>query len=163
VPPFALPPTAHQRRTLAAATAFGAVGVASLPLVLAYPSDLPPYLLSLACPAALALVGEATATRWLRTAGVAVLLLGAGAPVLGFGVLLAALAFLGPLAVVLVLGAAIRAIDPTAGTAFLSASAIAIAGGFAGGVTSPPIVAGVTLLVLAGGAVTTIARVLDAD
>lgn len=155
---------AHRRRALAVATAFGAFGVASLPLTLAYPSELPPYLLSLAGAASVAIVGEAMGTRWLRTAGIATVLIGAVAPVIGLGLLLAAFAVLGPLAVVLVLGPALRRHDPFAGTAFLSACAIVIAGGFAGAALSPPIVAGLTVLVLAGGAVTTISRLSeDAD
>lgn len=157
------PPVPTRRRALAVATAFGAFGVASLPLTLAYPSDLAPYLLSLASGASVAIVGEATGMRWLRTAGIAVVLIGAISPVLGFGLLLAALAVLGPLAVVLVLGPALRRVDPFAGTAFLSACAIVITGGFAGGAISPPLVAGLTVLVLAGGTVTTMARLGDTD
>ncbi|WP_052668379.1 hypothetical protein [Nitriliruptor alkaliphilus] len=158
MPPPLVPPVPYRRRALAVATGFGAFGVASLPLTLAYPSDLAPYLLSLASGASVAIVGEATHMRWLRTTGIAVVLIGAVAPILGFGLLLAAFAMLGPLAVVLVLGPALRRVDPFAGTAFLSACAIVIAGGFAGGAISPPLVAGLTVLVLAGGTVTTMSR-----
>jgi hypothetical protein len=161
--PHASPAPRRGRRAVAAATVFGAVGVASLPLTLAYPSELPPYLLSLAAAVSVAIVGEATGQRWLRVSGLAVVLLGAVAPALGFGLFLAALTVLGPLAVVVVLGPAIRRIDPFAGTAFLSACAIVIAGGFAGAALSPPIVAGATVLVLVGGTVTTITRLGDAD
>jgi hypothetical protein len=156
-------PAPDRRRTLALATGFGGLGVSSLPLALAYPSSLAPYLLALAAAVAVAATGEATERPWLRYVGVAALLLGASAPVLGFGLVLASYVVLGPLAVVLLLGPAIRQVDPFAGTAFLSACAIVIAGGFAAGVISPPIVAGVTVLVLTGGTVTTVARLLEPD
>jgi hypothetical protein len=156
-------PAPDRRRALALATVFGGFGVASLPLALAYPSTLAPYLLALAATASVAVTGEATGRAWLRNLGVAALLVGASAPVLGFGLVLASYVVLGPLAVVLLLGPAIRQVDPFAGTAFLSACAIVIAGGFAAGVISPPIVTGVTVLVLAGGTVTTVARLLDPD
>jgi hypothetical protein len=160
-PPVA--PPVPRRGLVAAATAFGAVGVASLPAALSYPSELLPYLLALAGPVAVAFAGEALGRRWVRIAGIAVALVGAAGPLLGFGLVLAALVVLGPLGVVTAVGAAIRAVDPFAGTAFLSACAIAIAGGFAGGVISPPIVIGVTVLVLAGGTATTLARIAEAD
>jgi hypothetical protein len=155
------PPVPTGRRALAVATGFGAFGVASLPLTLAFPSELPPYILSLAGGVSVAIVGEATGQRWLRAGGIAAVLIGAVAPVVGLGLLLAAFAVLGPLAVVLVLGPALRRVDPFAGTAFLAACAIVIAGGFAGGTISPPIVSGLTVLVLTGGAVTTISRLLE--
>lgn len=154
-------PPAPRRGLVAAATASGALGVASLPAALAYPSQLWPYLLALAGPIAVAFAGEALQMTWVRTAALAVLVVGAAGPLLGFGLALAALVVLGPLGVVTAVGAAIRAVDPFAGTAFLSASAIAIAGGFAGGVVSPPIVIGVTVLVLAGGTATTLSRLGD--
>jgi hypothetical protein len=152
-------PAAPPRRGLvAAATVTGAVGVASLPLALAYPGELAPYLLGLGGPLAVALVGEALHLGWLRTAGTAVAVVAAVSPVLGLGLVLASLVVLGPLGVVTAVGYALRVIDPTAGTAFLSACAIAIAGGFAGGFLSPPIVVGVTVLVLVGGTATTLTR-----
>lgn len=160
-PPHAAP-APPRRLALAVATAFGAFGVASLPATLAYPSVLAPYILSLAAPVSVAIVGEALGLRWLRAAGIVTVLIGAAAPVIGLGLLLAALTVLGPLAVVLVLGPALRQVDPFAGTAFLSASAIAVAGGFAGAALSPPMVVGVTVLVLAGGTTATISR-LDED
>lgn len=157
VPPS--PPLVPLRRSLlTAATTFGAVGVASLPLMLSYPDHLAPYILALAGPVAVALAGEALQLRWLRSLGLITAVLGATAPVLGLGLVLAALAVIGPLGVVTAVGSALRAVDPTVGTAFLSACAIAIAGGFAGAVLSPPIVVGITVLVLVGGTVTTINR-----
>jgi hypothetical protein len=147
----------------AAATVFGAFGVASLPLALAYPSELAPYVIALAGPIAVALAGEALGVTWLRSAGMAVTAIAAASPVLGLGVLLASLTIIGPLGVVMVVGAALRAIDPTAGTAFLSACAIAIVGGFVAAALSPPTVVGVTLVVLTGGTVTTLSRLGDAS
>jgi hypothetical protein len=162
VPPPAPPPPPTPRRGLvAAATVFGAFGVASLPLALAYPSEFGVYVLALAGPIGVALAGEALHLRWLRTLGMGVAVVAAVSPVVGLGLLLASLIVLGPLGVVTAVGAAIRAIDPTAGTAFLSACAIAIAGGFAGGVVSPPIVVGVTVLVMVGGTATTLSRLAD--
>lgn len=152
------PPDPFRRRALAVATGFGAFGVASLPLMFAYSDQLAPYVLSLACAVSVAIVGEADGHRWLRAAGIGVVLLGTSSLILGLGSLVVSFVILGPLAVVLVLGPALRRIDPSAGTAFLSACAIAIAGGFAGAALSPPIVVAVTVLVLAGGAVTTISR-----
>lgn len=157
-------PDPYRRRALAVATGFGAFGVASLPLMLAYSDQLAPYILSLACAVSIAIVGEADGLRWLRAAGIGVVLLGTTALILGLGLLVVSFVVLGPLAVILVLGPALRRIDPFAGTAFLSACAIVIAGGFAGGALSPPIVVAVTVVVLAGGAVTTISRLSeDAD
>lgn len=162
MPSPASPPPPKLRRSLVpAATILGALGVASLPLALAYPGQLAPYLLALAGPIAVALAGEALQLPWLRTLGMVVAVVAAASPVVGLGLLLVSLIVLGPLGVVTAVGAALRAVDPTAGTAFLSACAIAIAGGFAGGVLSPPIVVGVTVLVLVGGTATTLSRLGD--
>ncbi|MEX1162344.1 MAG: hypothetical protein WEB03_02065 [Nitriliruptor sp.] len=151
----------HRLRTVSAATILGALGVASLPLFLAYPGELPVYVLALAAPIAVALAGEAMGLTWLRAAGLITAAAGVAAPVVGLGLFLVVLAVLGPLAVVLAVGPAIRAIDATAGTAFLSACAIVMVGGFAGAAFSPPIVVGVTVLVLVGGTATTLARLGD--
>jgi hypothetical protein len=155
------PPPRLRRRLVPAATVLGAFGVASLPLALSFPGQLGPYVLALAGPIAVALAGEAMHLPWLRVLGTVVAVVAAVSPVVGLGLLLASLIVLGPLGVVLAVGAAIRAVDPTAGTAFLSACAIAIAGGFAGGAISPPIVVGVTVLVLVGGTATTLSRLGD--
>lgn len=159
--PATAPPSRRRRGLLPAATVLGAFGVASLPFALAYPGQLAPFLLALAGPMAVALAGEALHLGWLRTLGMAVTVVAAVSPVIGLGLLLASLVVLGPLGVVTAVGAAIRVVDPTAGTAFLSACAIAIAGGFAGGAISPPIVVGVTVLVLVGGTATTLSRLGD--
>lgn len=156
-------PPAPRRGFVAAATATGAVGVASLPAALAYSNHLWPYLLALAGPIAVALAGEALGLAWVRAAGAAAFVIGVAGPLLGFGLTLAALIVVGPLGVVTAVGAAIRAVDPFAGTPFLTAVAIAIAGGFAGGVVSPPIVIGATVLVLVGGTVSTLTRLGDDD
>jgi hypothetical protein len=162
VPSPAEPPRPRLRRGLVpAATVLGAFGVASLPLALSFPGQLGPYVLALAGPLAVAVAGEAMHLPWLRMLGMVIAVVAAVSPVVGLGVLLASLIVLGPLGVVAAVGAALRAVDPTAGTAFLSACAIAIAGGFAGGAISPPIVVGVTVLVLVGGTATTLARLGD--
>ncbi len=153
--------TPHRPRTVSAATVLGAIGVASLPLFLAYPGELPVYALAIAAPLAIALAAQAMDLAWLRTAGLLTAVAGVVAPAAGFGLFLVVLAVLGPLGVVLTVGPAIRAIDATAGTAFLSACAIVMVGGFAGAVFSPPIVVGVTVLVLVGGTATTLARLGD--
>jgi hypothetical protein len=154
-----LPP---RRGPLAAATVLGAVGVASLPLTLAYPGRVAPYLLTIAAAGSVALAGTAVGVAWLRTVGaVATVVVGAAAA-LQVGVVVAAMVALGPLAVVLIVGAVLRLADPTAGTAFLTACAIAIVAGFVGAALSPPIVVGVTVLVLAGGTATTVSRLPDA-
>jgi hypothetical protein len=158
VPP---PPVRRRRGLVPAATVLGALGVASLPLALAFPGQLPPYLLALAGPVAVAVAGEAMHLPWLRTLGTVVAVVAAVSPVVGLGLLLASLVVLGPLGVVTAVGAAIRAVDPTAGTAFLSACAIVIAGGFAAGAISPPIVVGVTVVILVGGTATTLSRLAD--
>jgi hypothetical protein len=156
-------PVPSRRLALAVATAFGAFGVASLPVTLAYPTQLAPYILSLAGPVCIAIVGEATGRRWLRTTGIMVVLAGTVAPIIGLGLILAALTVIGPLAVVLILGPALRQVDPFAGTAFLSACAIVVAGGFAAAPLSPPIVLAATVMVLAGGTATTIHRLDEGD
>jgi hypothetical protein len=152
------PPVRVRRNLVPAATVLGALGVASLPLALAFPGELAPYLLALAGPIAVAVAGEAMHLPWLRTLGTVIAVVAAVSPVVGLGLLLASLVVLGPLGVVTAVGAAIRAVDPTAGTAFLSACAIVIAGGFAGGAISPPIVVGITVVVLVGGTATTLSR-----
>lgn len=154
-------PTPHRLRTVSAATIVGALGVASLPLFLAYPEAPGVYVLAVAGPIAASLAGDALELGWLKFGGLAVAAAAVASPVLGLGLFLVALAVVGPLAVVTSVGPAIRLIDPFAGTAFLSACAIAMVGGFAGAVLSPPIVLGVTVLVLAGGTATTLARLGD--
>lgn len=146
------------RAPLVAATLTGAVGMASLPLALAYPGQLWPYLLSLAATVSVALVGDAVGLRWLRVTGAVVTAVVAASPLVGFGQLLAVTIVLGPLAVGILLGDALRRRDPFAGTAFLTAAAIAITGGFAAAAISPPIVVGVTIVVLAGGTAVTLNR-----
>lgn len=149
------------RGPLIAAVLLGAVGVASLPTVLAYPNSVVGYLLTLAAGLAIAAVGQALRVRTLQGAGVAATLAGGVAAVVGAGAVLVVLLVLAPLAVIVVVGDALRRVEATAPTPLLAGSAIAIAAGFAGAVASPPIVVGTTVLVLVGGSVTTVVRLTE--
>jgi hypothetical protein len=150
--------SAPRRRSLVIATLLGAAATASLPLVLAMPDQLAIYYLALAGPLAAAAVGEALGQPWLRWTGMGITALAAVSPVLGVGQLLATMIVVGPLAALLTVGVALRLRDPFAGTAFLSASAIAITAGFVAAPISPPITIGLTVLVMAGGTATTLTR-----
>lgn len=159
--PYGPPDTQPRRLPLVAAVLIGAAGVASLPTVLAYPGAVIGYLLTLGGPLAVAAVGVALPVRWLRNVGLVATVAGAGAAAAGLGAVLVLLLVATPLAVVVVVGDALRRVDPTAPTPLLAGSAIAVAGGFAAAALSPPIVVGVTVLLLVGGAVTTVIRLTD--
>ena len=150
--------TVPRRGPLLASVVLGAIGVASLPLALVFSDRLAVYYLSLAGTLAVAAVGDATGQPWLRWAGLVVTAVAAASPVVGFGAVLVAMIALGPLAVVVTVGGAIRLADPFAGTAFLSACAIAITAGFVAAPISPAIALGVGAVVLAGGTATTLSR-----
>lgn len=147
------------RGPLLASVVAGAVAIAGLPTVLAYPSSLVGYLLTLAAGLSVAAVGFALQVRWLGGAGLAVTVAAGAAAAAGVGAVLVVLLVLGPLAVLVVVTDALKRIEPSAPTPFIAGSAIALAAGFAGAVASPPLVVGITVLVLAGACATTYARV----
>lgn len=149
------------RGPLIAAVALGALAVASLPVVFALPQLVLGYLLALAGPLAVAAVGVSLRVGWLRDVGLAVTVAGALAAMVQLGQVLVVLLVASPLAVIVVVGDALRRVDPSLPTPLLAASAIAIAAGFAGAALSPPIVLAVTVLVLAGGVATTALRVAE--
>ncbi len=109
----------------------------------------------------MAAVGQALRVRWLQVAGAAATVLGAAAAVVGIGAVLVVSLVLAPLAVIVVVGDALRRTDPAAPTPLMAGAAIALAAGFAGSVASPPLVIGITVLVLVGGSVTTVVRLND--
>lgn len=147
------------RGPLLAGVVAGAVAVAGLPTVLAYPSSLIGYLLTLAAGVSVAAIGVGLQVRWLTAAGAGVTAVVALAAAIGIGAVLVVMLVVGPLLVLLVISDAVVRIEPSATTPLLAGSAIALAAGFAGAVASPPLVVGIVVLVLAGACAATMARV----
>lgn len=146
------------RTPLVLATLLGALGVAGLPLVIAFSDQLVVYYVCLAGTLAVAAVGEALGVAWLRWTGTVVTAVAAASPVLGFGQLLLVMVVVGPLGAVVTVGAALRLRDPFAGTAFLSAAAMTITAAFVATPLSVPLALALTAVLLGGGAVTTVRR-----
>lgn len=147
-----------RRGPLVVATVLGAIGVAGLPLVIAFTDRLVVFYVCLVGALAVAAVGEALGLRWLRWAGMVVTVAAAVSPVVGLGQLLVLMVVFGPLGAVIAVGAALRLRDPSAGTAFLAAAAMTITAAFVATPLSVPLALALTAVLLAGGTATTLRR-----
>lgn len=149
-----------RRGPLAAAVVAAALGVAALPLTLAFPERLEPYLLTLAVPVTGALVGRARGVAWLGPVSLGLAGVLAGAVALRLGVVVVTVVALGPIAVVGLVAPALRAADRGASAAFLASAATAIVAGFATAPLAPGVTALLVAVLLLGGAGSAVARLV---